>query len=234
MNPRQSRREFLQQAGAGLAAGSMLTLRADARPTPPSGNPQLAQIALAQFGTPPDPVQVADYLRPTRPSALGPAYKRGAPFRGKICPPFEPGTVVLISGRVWGFDTKKPLQGAILDIWHVDIKGNYAMANGDFKNRGRLLTSETGAYEFESIHPVAYPMGNSGRWRSPHVHFQVSCPGYKTLITELFFEGDPRHAEDPLFNKALIVPIVTRSAHGKSYEAAVFDFVLEALGGQRG
>jgi catechol 1,2-dioxygenase len=227
----RSRRDFFKQAGAGLAvAGGVLTLRADAWLTPPSGNPELAQIVLAQFGAPPEPAVTRADLRPTRASALGPAYKKGAPFRGKVCPPFEPGTALVVRGRVWGHDTKRPLPGAVLDVWHVDVEGRYAMAGGDYKNRARLLTAEDGAYEFESIHPVAYPMGDGPAYRSPHVHFRVSRPGYRTLITELFFEGDPRHDKDPLFRKELMVPVVRASAHGRAYESATFDVVLESAG----
>jgi catechol 1,2-dioxygenase len=141
--------------------------------------------------------------------------------------------VLILCGRVWGFDTKKPLPGAILDVWHVDIHGRYAMADGDYRNRGRLLSSETGTYEFESIHPVAYPMGDpSGPWRSPHIHFQLNYPGYKTLITELFFEGDERHEKDPLFKKALLVPIAEKNLQGHGYQLASFDFVLEPRSGE--
>jgi protocatechuate 3,4-dioxygenase beta subunit len=129
---------------------------------------------------------------------------------------------------VWSFESKRPLAGAMLDIWHVDVQGRYAMANGDFKNRVRLLTSEAGYYELESIHPVAYPMGDGENWRSPHVHFRISCPGYKTLITEFFFEGDPRHHKDPLFQQALMMPVAKKDRYGHTFEVVTFDIVLES------
>jgi len=42
--------------------------------------------------------------------------------------------VLIVSGRVWGFDTKRPLTGVVLDVWQVDINGNYSAGSGDFKS----------------------------------------------------------------------------------------------------
>lgn len=224
---RHSRRDFLRAGGLAAVgtAGGALVLRAGAGPTPASQTPAIAEQVLANFGEPPETLTMKDGARPTRRNALGPFHVEGAPFRGKASGPHEPGTVLVVTGRVWAYDTRKPLSGAVIDIWHVDAEGNYSPADGSLRNRLRIITSETGAYEYETIHPVVYQMGRD--LRAPHIHYRVASPGYKTLITQLFFEGDPKQDEDTLFDASLMVPVTKAAAHGKEYHGAVFDLVME-------
>jgi protocatechuate 3,4-dioxygenase beta subunit len=63
-------------------------------------------------------------------------------------------------------------------------------------------------------------------WRSAHIHWKVAAPGYTTLVTELFFDGDPHQDEDPIFKASLRVPIVPCQSHGRRYETARFEIVL--------
>lgn len=234
-----TRREFLKQTSLGLATlgAAGLTLRAEAKPTRASKDVVISEQVLQQMGEPPIAVVMQDDLKPTPQNPLGPFYRAGAPFRAKVTPPFEPGTVLVVSGRVWAFDTKKPLAGAMLEVWHVDHTGKYS--NGEhtdqegFRNRARLITSETGYYEFEAIHPIAYQPG-ADFWRSPHIHYKITHAGYKTLITELFFEGDDKHEVDPMFQRALMRKVKQQQAQGKNYESVSFDIVLEAGRGMQG
>jgi hypothetical protein len=39
---------------------------------------------------------------PTESDVLGPYFRRGAPYRAKVTPPHEPGTTLLVSGRMKG------------------------------------------------------------------------------------------------------------------------------------
>jgi catechol 1,2-dioxygenase len=230
-----SRRELLRNETLGLAAlsGLALTLRGDAAPTP--GTTRLGErVAEGPWLDKTDsPLRLQTAAAPTKATGYGPFYTPGAPFRGKSCPPFEPGTRLVVSGRVWAFDTKKPLPSAVIDIWHSDIQGNYS-TGGDFHNRTRLATQETGYYEFEGIHPVAYAVDNGSWWRSPHVHYKVACPGYITVITELYFAGDKLHEQDKVFQPELMMPVQKRESHGQSYESVVFDIVLEPGKGVKG
>ena len=84
-----------------------------ARALPPEGQAVIGSTSL------PAPAQFAA----TEDNILGPFYRRGAPFRAKITPPLEPGTVLLVRGRVWGADTRKPLVNAVLDVWQANAKG---------------------------------------------------------------------------------------------------------------
>lgn len=221
------RRDFLQQTSFGLAmiGVSGLVLRSDARPTPRSLD---AELAKNLFQTNQSLIQNKDDLKPTVSRELGPFYRTGSPYRAKLTPPFEPGTVLVVTGRVWSFETKKPLPGTLLDLWQVDNQtADYSAGNGDFKNRARLVTDENGTFEFETVHPIPYaPSPNF--WRSPHIHLIANAPKHKQLVSEMFFKGDAKQDIDRLFHPSLAVPVVKKTINGKDYETAVFDIVLEA------
>lgn len=225
------RRQFLQQAGSLATVGAAgLILRADAMPTPTTASGNESERVMIQMGPTPKSLATAQgELKPIKPLSYGPFYRQGAPFRAKLCPPFETGTVLLMSGRAWDFGTKRPLPGVVLDLWHVDHKGNYSAGDGNFKNRGRLVTTESGFYEFETVRPVPYQPNASdlNSWRCAHIHLLAVCPGYKNLVTEIQFKDDPKRDKDQMFHNSLAVAVEKREANGKSYEVAVFDIVLE-------
>jgi protocatechuate 3,4-dioxygenase beta subunit len=224
------RRDFIKNVGFGLASIGVggLVLRSDAMPTPRSLDADDAELL---FGTRQKETilipQTAD-LKPTVARELGPFYRSGSPYRAKLTPPFEKGTVLIVTGRLWSFATKKPLANAALDLWQVDNQTkNYSNGNGDFKNRARLMTDENGAYEFETVHPVPYSPGPNF-WRSPHIHFIAKAAGHNQLVSELFFKGDEKQDVDSLFHPSLAMPVQTKTVNGQKYESVVFDIVLEA------
>ena len=225
-----TRRSFLQQAAVGLAAVGVsgVVLRSDAHPTPQVNRDSLDQI-LIQMGPAPADVTPKGELKKITPQPYGPFYRSGAPFRGKLSLPGEAGTTFILSGRVWAFDTKRPLPGAVLDFWHVDMQEKYSDGTTDFRNRGRVVSSETGLYEVESIRPIPYrpnPGGAPEFWRCAHFHLAVVCPGYQPLVTEIHFQGDAKKA-DPMFRIENAIAVEDRSVNGKSFQTGVFDVVLE-------
>lgn len=224
----RSRRQFLQRGGLGLAmagAGSLI-LRADAQPTPAVEDDHTGQVVIqmdAQLTAPAAPRE----FRQITFVGEGPWYKPGAPFRGKLCPPGEPGTTFILSGRVWALDTRRPLPGVVLDVWHVDMNEQYSDGVTDFRNRGRIITNEVGAYEFESIRPIPYRpnRSNDGFWRCAHFHLKAVRPGYKTLVTEIHFKDDPKR-NDPMYRIENAISPERRTANDVTFETAVFDIVL--------
>jgi protocatechuate 3,4-dioxygenase beta subunit len=131
--------------------------------------------------------------------------------------------------RVWGYDTKRPLAGVVLDFWHVVMHEKYSNGTTDFRNRGRVVSSESGLYEVESIRPIPYrpnPDGSPDFWRCAHFHLVAMSPGYQTLVTEIHFHGDP-HKNDPMYRIENAISVEQRSVNGKTFEAGVFDIVLE-------
>lgn len=231
-----NRRKFLQQSTLGLAAtaaggvGAGLILRADARPTPMIATEPESHRVLIQMAPPPKvEITGSSELKKVTPQPYGPFYRQGAPFRGKLSLPGEAGTTFILSGRVWALDTRRPVPGVVLDFWHVDMKEKYSDGITDFRNRGRLISSESGAYELESIRPIPYrpnPSGSPDFWRCAHFHVLAVCPGYKSLVTEIHFLNDPKKA-DPMYRTENAIVVEKRTVAGQSFETGVFDIVLE-------
>lgn len=218
-----TRRSFLKRTAVGLAATSVsgLVLRSDAQPTQQVNR----DMVLVQLGSATQEVAAKADLKRTTPQPYGPFYRTGAPFRGKLSLPGEPGTTFILSGRVWAFDTKRPLPGAVLDFWHVDMQEKYSNGTTDFRNRGRLISSETGQYELESIRPIPYrpnPTGAPEFWRCAHFHLVAIAAGYQPLVTEIHFQGDA-HKNDPMYRIENAITVETN----KAFESGVFDIVLE-------
>src|SRR5215470_16012500 len=224
-----TRRTFLQQTGIGLATVGVsgLLLRSDAQPTQEISRDQSERILI----------QMGPLKRDSAPSDLkkvtafpyGPFYKAGAPFRGKLSLPGEPESQFVLSGRVWAFDTRRPLSGVVLDFWHVDMQEKYSNGTTDFRNRGRLVSSESGYYEFESIRPIPYrpnPQGAPDFWRCAHFHLVAVCPGYQPLVTEIHFQGDPRKT-DPMYRSENAIAVEEQKVNGTTFQTGVFDVVLE-------
>ena len=185
-----SRRNFLRQTTLGLAASGVsgLVLCSQARPTQ-EVNRNASNSVVIQMG-PQQEIAPRNELKKVTPQPYGPFYRTGAPFRGKLSVPAEPGTTFVLSGRVWAYDTKRPLPGVVLDFWHVDMQEKYSNGTTDFRNRGRLISSEAGQYEFESIRTIPYrpnPTGAPDFWRCAHYHLVAVCQGYQTLVTEIHF-----------------------------------------------
>jgi len=226
-----TRRDFLQHTGIGLGAlvTSGLVLRSDAQPTQEVIRDRSDRVLIQMEPLVKEGMTPKADLRKVTPQPYGPFYRIGAPFRGKLSLPGEPGTTFVLSGRVWAYDTKRPLPGVVLDFWHVDMAEKYSNGTTDFRNRGRLVSSETGQYELESIRPIPYrpnPTGAPEFWRCAHFHLVAICPGYQPLVTEIHFQGDPKK-NDPMYRTENAIIVEEQSANGKVFQRGVFDVVLE-------
>jgi len=230
MKTRRSRRQFLGlTAGLTAAAAGSLTLADSANATESSG--KIDEFVRQLMGTLPKQPANGGWSA-TEDNILGPFYRAGAMYRAKVTPPCEPGRLLVVNGRVWGEDTRKPLAMSILDVWQADEHGVYDNQDPNnqpkitqMTNRARMVTDELGRYEFESIHPGRYKISPTV-WRPEHIHFMVSHPGYKTLVTQLYFEGDPHNAADDFIKPSLIMKINKATAHGTTYDTVTFDIVL--------
>ena len=228
-----SRRDFVKQGCLGLATagGAGFILAADALPTEASGG--LGVYAnYAQEKPKPKGGQRPAAWAVTEDNILGPFHRPGAPFRGKVTPPLEPGTVLLISGRVFGFDTRRPLGNAVLDIWQANAQGRYdnddprrPPAANVFLNRTRLITDDNGYYEFETIHPGPYRIDQK-TWRPSHIHYWIRRTGYRELVTQLYFRGDEHQKTDAWIKQSLIIDLREQRRNNVVYKTGTFDIVL--------
>ena len=157
---------------------------------------------------------------------LGPFYRKGAPPSANLIVPGEVGLPLLVSGKVLD-PTGKPLSGAIIEVWHADGRGIYDLEG--YRYRSRLVAAEDGTYRFQTVMPGHYP-----ERIAQHIHYRVSAPGQRVLVTQLYFAtdpafaGDPDHnfSKDPLVRDRRLVRPVTLDDSGGPRAAVLFDAVL--------
>jgi protocatechuate 3,4-dioxygenase beta subunit len=119
------------------------------------------------------------------------------------------GQRIQVSGRVLD-ENGRPVSNTLIEIWQANAAGRYqhrwdqhnAPLDPNFKGEGHTLTDELGRYRFTTIRPGCYPWRNHyNAWRPAHIHFSLFGPAVATrLVTQMYFEGDPMLAYDPIFN----------------------------------
>ena len=119
----------------------------------------------------------------------GPFYTANAPLiqNNQLADINEVGTRIIISGQVYNVECSEVIPNTEIDIWHANDSGGYD--NTGYNLRGKITTNSQGFYVFESIKPGLYL--NGATFRPSHIHFKITPPGFSTLITQLYFEGDP-------------------------------------------
>jgi protocatechuate 3,4-dioxygenase beta subunit len=163
-----------------------------------------------------------------------------------------PGEPALVHGDVRTPDGRAVV-GATLDVWQSAANGMYSgqdPAQPETNLRGKYTTDAEGRYAIRTIVPTSYPIPTDGPvgklmeatgrhpFRPAHVHFKISAPGCKTLVTHVFRAGDEYLDSDAVFGvkQALVADFVKRPAdHPLSrrygfdtpFFEARYDFVLE-------
>ena len=195
-------------------------------------------------------------------SVLGPFHILGAPevpVGGDMKQDNQSETVI-VHGHVKDPDGN-PVAGAELEIWQTAENGLYSNmddAQEEYNLRAHQTVGDDGYYAFSTIRPAPYtvpddgPVGEllhaTGRhpWRPSHLHFIVTAPGHRELVTEVFPDDDPYLDEDAVFGvrEALIMHYQKRTdpsevpegmAIGRNvtdpYYTVDFDFILKPEGG---
>ena len=127
----------------------------------------------------------------------GPYYLDGDKVRRDIREG-RPGTRLDLASTVVDVSTCKPINGALVDIWHCDAGGTYsgfAQEGTDGKTfmRGIQRTNKSGLATFVTVYPGWY----SGR--TVHIHVQVSLGGNVLHTGQLFF---PEALTDAVYKRA--------------------------------
>lgn len=146
----------------------------------------------------------------------------------------------------------KPVPGARIEVWEADEDGFYDTQYGDDRvaARAHLFSDAEGRYRFWGLTPTPYPIPHdgpvggllaaSGRspMRAPHLHFMVTAPGLRTLVTHIFVRGDELLDSDAVFGvKESLVKDFTpqpadtptpdgRDLEGRSWSRVHFDITL--------
>ncbi|MCC2033184.1 dioxygenase family protein [Microbacterium allomyrinae] len=193
------------------------------------------------------------YRDATEATVFGPFFTEEAPFipYGGDLSAAAPGQPCFVEGTVTDVDGS-PIAGARLEVWEADEEGLYDVQYGDGRvaGRGYQLSDESGRYRFWGLTPTPYPIPADGpvgsllaaTGRSPmrasHLHFMVSAPGLRTLVTHIFVRGDELLDHDSVFGvkDSLVKDFVVHSASdptpdgrnlgGRSWADVRFDIVL--------
>ena len=151
----------------------------------------------------------------TESTVFGPFYVEGSPSYdlGEDVANGATGMPCIVRGTVRGLDGE-PVPGAEIHVWQADAEGKYDVQRADLASqqaRGVLHANGKGEYHFRSILAEAYPIPDDGPvgdmlratkrhpWRPAHLHFMIKAPGYETLITHVFRDGDPYLDSDAVF-----------------------------------
>jgi protocatechuate 3,4-dioxygenase beta subunit len=120
---------------------------------------------------------------------------------------------LVMSGRVTDPEGQ-PVADALIEVWQTAPNQLYDVQDRDQPQghlRASFRTDIAGTYRFRTIMPVSYPIPDDGPagqllaamgrhpFRPAHIHFMISAPGYRTLVTHLFFEGDEFLESDAVF-----------------------------------
>ena len=198
------------------------------------------------------------YANATEATVFGPFFVEDSPtidIGGDIAAG-APGQPCWIEGQVTGTDGQ-PVPGARIEVWEADEDGLYDVQYADQRVscRARLHSDGEGRYAFWGLTPTPYPIPHDGpvgkmleaTGRSPmrasHLHFMVSAPEKRTLITHIFVRGD-RQIEigDSVFGvkESLIKDFHEQSPGtptpdgrdlgGRTWTRARFDIVLAPAG----
>ena len=180
----------------------------------------------------------------TETTVFGPFHVEGAPERemGASISLDGKGEACLFEGRVLDLDGK-PIENALVSVWSDNEDGFYDVQQPDiqpaFNNRGIFRTGPDGRYAFRGIKPVSDPIPDDGPvgkmlaalgrhpWRPAHMHFMLTAPGYRRVITHTFVAGDPYLISDAVFGVkgSLIVPFEKVDSDREVWRC-VYDFVL--------
>jgi hydroxyquinol 1,2-dioxygenase len=151
----------------------------------------------------------------TEATVFGPLYVEGAPDYdlGEDVANGAAGIPCRVRGTVRGLHGEA-VPGAEIHVWQADAEGKYDVQRADLPEhqaRGVLHADGKGQYHFRSILAEAYPIPDDGPvgdmlkatkrhpWRPAHLHFMIKAPGYETLITHVFRNGDAYLDSDAVF-----------------------------------
>jgi len=210
-----------------------------------SGRRQFLKTGIGSFGLIAASSPFARALAPqcllTPEQTPGPFY----PGEGKFRPGFDlttipgrasraQGQIIYVRGRILDKNCQ-PLKDASVEIWQACYSGRYNNPNDthdapldpNFRYWSEVFTDSKGEYAFKTIKPGSYPAGRD--WtRPPHIHFKIAKLGYRDLITQMYFQGEPLNEKDFILQE---VPAAERSRVVIEFRPSPRDLEPESLTG---
>ncbi|GAB3168505.1 MULTISPECIES: intradiol ring-cleavage dioxygenase [Streptomyces] len=196
------------------------------------------------------------YKDATESTVWGPFFVEGSPEiqNGEDMSFGAAGQPCWVEGTVTDTEGNR-LPGARIEVWEADADGLYDVqyADGRVAARAHLFADENGAYRFWGGTPTPYPIPYDGPvgkmlqavgrspYRASHLHFMVTAPGCRRLVTHIFVAGDDLLDKDSVFGvkESLIKDFVEQSAGTPTPDGRVvegtwtrtrFDIVLAPTG----
>lgn len=121
--------------------------------------------------------EAATNCPPTKPDSLGPFYTPDAPVRSVL------GAGYVLKGTVRSSADCGTIPEARIEMWHAGPDGKYTDSY-----RTTLIADSQGLYRLQTERPPGYSS------RPPHIHLQVTAPGYNILITQHYPEKESSEA----------------------------------------
>lgn len=149
----------------------------------------LAALVVSALATAPA-VQDREFARAyERAQASKPA---GVGSVARIAPESEPGSPLVIDGRVYQTDGRTPAAGITVFAYQTDREGVYDVpSNGphSWRLKGWAVSDAEGRFQFRTIRPASYPNATVPQ----HVHLHLEGPSLpRRWTTELEFADDPK------------------------------------------
>ncbi|MHB0707747.1 intradiol ring-cleavage dioxygenase [Roseomonas mucosa] len=182
-------------------------------------------------------------LGATENTVFGPFHVDGAPVRqmGDSISLDGKGESCLYEGRVIDLNGE-PIDGATVDVWSDNAEGFYDVQQPGIQpkwnNRGRFVTGSDGKYSFVGIKPVSYPIPDDGPvgkmlshlgrhpYRPAHMHYMVTAPEFRKIVTHIFVDGDPYLESDAVFGVKKTLIASFEPIQGDIAWRSPFDFVM--------
>ena len=191
-----------------------------------AGTPMAATNLLAYWqSAESDAPQAARKATPG--DVLGPFYKKGAPSQATLRAAGDAGIPLRITGKVLNTAGAK-VPGARINIWHADHDGIYDLQG--YRFRSTLAIEDADNYSVDTIMP-----GHYDDRPAQHVHYLITAPGHKSLITQAyfatdsFFDGDPdknMRKRNIVSSRELIRPVTLFEKPGAAHASITFDIIL--------
>ena len=158
------------------------------------------------------------------------------------------GITLYLFGRILSRQGQ-PLENAVVEIWHTDIKGNYKHPRGwgqddldpNFGYFGKVRTNKEGYYFFKTIRPRWYFLSglpgsdHKGIPRAAHIHIKMRHIDHGVLTTEAYFDNASHEEIAPTDLVFLSRPkyvrdrILLSENSAKDYSDLGFEFEEDAI-----